>query len=170
MKRFKWLKNIINLNGFKDIVEVGTGGGHTSKYLLKKIPDIHLVEVAYYPEDGSGKDTKAFETAWRNRIAPFLDRVTVLEGPSIDVCGFVPDGFYDLVFIDANHSYENVLEDIKVWLPKIKKGGIICGHDCNHIRFPGVKKAVEEVFGDKAIQEPFNDWIWYVRISNETNK
>jgi len=41
----------------------------------------------------------------------------------------VIDGL-DLVFIDGSHDYGEVRKDIEKWLPKIKKGGIICGHDC----------------------------------------
>ena len=36
----------------------------------------------------------------------------------------------DLVFIDGNHVYEHIREDILLWLPKIKDGGMIFGHDC----------------------------------------
>lgn len=40
------------------------------------------------------------------------------------------DGILDLVFIDANHSYDSIKQDILLWLPKVKPGGILCGHDC----------------------------------------
>lgn len=51
----------------------------------------------------------------------------------------------DVVYIDASHRYEDVSKDIDFWLPLIKKGGVICGHDyCN--RSPGVIKAVDERF------------------------
>jgi hypothetical protein len=52
-----------------------------------------------------------------------------------------------LVFIDADHTYESITSDIQSWLPKVKVGGIISGHDYNH---PPVKQAVHEllnVFG-----------------------
>ena len=35
----------------------------------------------------------------------------------------------DIVFIDAGHGYDDVSQDIKLWLPKVRKGGIIAGHD-----------------------------------------
>ena len=52
----------------------------------------------------------------------------------------------DLVFIDADHRYPAVRADIKAWLPKVRPGGYICGHD--HGIFSGVDEAVREAFGD----------------------
>ena len=39
------------------------------------------------------------------------------------------DESLDFVYIDANHAYDFVKEDLEMWWPKIKKGGYICGHD-----------------------------------------
>ena len=59
---------------------------------------------------------------------------------------------FDLVFIDATHSEESVREDIQLWAPKVRPGGIVCGHDYNNKRFPGVKIAVDEYFGEENIE------------------
>jgi predicted O-methyltransferase YrrM len=54
------------------------------------------------------------------------------------------DGSLDGVFIDADHSYEAVKQDIQNWLPKIRVGGILAGHDYNST-FQEVMKAVNEL-------------------------
>jgi predicted O-methyltransferase YrrM len=56
------------------------------------------------------------------------------------------DRSIDFLFIDADHSYEGALEDINLWMPKMKPESVIAGHDYD---WPGVKRAVDEVFGDK---------------------
>lgn len=52
------------------------------------------------------------------------------------------------VYIDGDHAYEAVRDDIKAWLPKIKHGGILAGHDYG-AGWPGVQKAVDEILGSK---------------------
>lgn len=41
----------------------------------------------------------------------------------------IPDESLDFIYIDGNHQYSSVLEDIKLWYPKVKPGGIFAGHD-----------------------------------------
>jgi predicted O-methyltransferase YrrM len=65
----------------------------------------------------------------------------------------------DFVFIDADHEYDSVVKDINAWLPKIKQGGIISGHD--YFNPCGVKKAVDEKFGNEV---KFNGPCWYVEL------
>jgi predicted O-methyltransferase YrrM len=50
----------------------------------------------------------------------------------------------DVVFIDLTHTYDAVKEDIKLWLPKVKKGGFIAGDDY-HENWKGVIQAVDEL-------------------------
>jgi len=61
------------------------------------------------------------------------------------------DGILDLVFIDADHSYGSIKQDIELWLPKVKAGGILCGHDCEgyYTQYTEVQK---KTFGDGNIE------------------
>ena len=50
----------------------------------------------------------------------------------------------DVVFIDADHEYDSIRQDIEIWSKLIRKGGIICGHDFRS-EFPGVQQAVQKL-------------------------
>ena len=49
----------------------------------------------------------------------------------------------DLVFIDGDHSYDAVVDDIEAWEPKVRPGGVLGGHDFA-VNFEGVIRAVTE--------------------------
>jgi predicted O-methyltransferase YrrM len=88
--------------------------------------------------------------------------VKLLCSDSENASSLFPDEFFDLVFIDANHSYKNVKNDILCWLPKLKQGGTISGHDyCD--AWPGVKQAVDEIFAKFKLHttcwETRKEWI-----------
>jgi predicted O-methyltransferase YrrM len=54
---------------------------------------------------------------------------------------------FDLIFLDAMHTYQEVKADINRWYPYVHAGGVMAFHDYRHDDFPGVEKAVDEVFG-----------------------
>jgi predicted O-methyltransferase YrrM len=82
--------------------------------------------------------------------------ITPIRGDSAQSAQLFQDQSVDACFIDACHEYEYVKTDILAWYPKIKSGGIICGHDYMwfHERpgGPPVKKAVDEVLGSYNIE------------------
>lgn len=63
---------------------------------------------------------------------------------------------FDLVFIDTPHDYASVIADLRAWLPLVKPGGIIAGHDyCP--QWPGVAKALDEMFGQVDLRARVNE-------------
>jgi len=64
---------------------------------------------------------------------------------SVDAAERMPDESLDLVFIDADHTYEGVYKDILAWLPKVRVGGTMLFHDFAHHAWPGVRQAVTEL-------------------------
>jgi len=60
--------------------------------------------------------------------------ITVIIGDSKESAAYIPDNYLDICFLDADHRYDDTNKNIKAYLPKIKAGGILCGHDCEDIR------------------------------------
>jgi len=71
------------------------------------------------------------------------------------------DGSVDVIFLDANHSFDAVKEDICNWLPKLKVGGVFCGHDYGRKEY-GVTEAVHE-FWDK-VENPARS-MWKIVVN-----
>jgi len=79
-----------------------------------------------------------------SNIEPVKHIINPIRMTSIEASKLYEDNSLDFVFIDASHEYEDVKEDILAWLPKVKIGGILAGHDYN--TFEGVNRAVDEIF------------------------
>lgn len=73
----------------------------------------------------------------------------------------IKDGSLDMCFIDGNHHFPVVQDDIDNYLPKIRKGGILCGHDYNNPC--DVKEAVDKTFGVNNIETRGSVWIYRVK-------
>lgn len=121
--------------GFTRGVEVGTCEGYYAETLLSENPDLILTCVdpwkvypgyADYARQSTLDKAKA---AAEQRLSKFYGRCYFELKFSEDAAREVPDGSLDFVYIDANHELMPVLRDIYAWVPKVKKGGIISGHD-----------------------------------------
>lgn len=72
------------------------------------------------------------------RLSRFGERAAFRRQTSKDAASSVPDGSLDFVYIDAKHDYASVKEDIALWWPKVKVGGLFAGHDYLHASSPGI--------------------------------
>lgn len=139
----------------KSIVEIGVFQGKTSIEFRKFFPDalLYLIDPWKLYDDYLTQEAGPrslipvdYENAYQSLRKIFSQdpKVKILRKTSVEALSDVPDGV-DLVFIDGNHSYSYVKQDIEVWLPKVRHGGILSGHDYNNL-FPGVIQAVDEFF------------------------
>jgi GT2 family glycosyltransferase len=102
-----------------------------------------------------------YDTFLKN-INPVQHIITPIKELSWDGAKHYEDNSLDFVFIDAAHDYESVKKDINAWFPKIKKGGIISGHD--YAWSDDVKKAVDEFFVGKEIYETEGCWVYFTEV------
>lgn len=141
-------------------VEVGTHQGCFASDILHiwKGDKLYLVDawrrVEFWKDEPSmlNQDHTMNMLATVKRLEPFRERVCVIRELSTDAAELFQDGSLDFVYIDADHSREAVLADLRAWFPKVKYGGIIAGHDYLKKDLPcggayGVIEAVEEYFG-----------------------
>jgi hypothetical protein len=86
--------------------------------------------------------------------------ISKIKGDSAKSAEGFPDKYFDFVYIDACHEYEQALADIRAWMPKIRPNGVLAGHDY-HPDYLGVIKAVQEVFCG---QQNVVEYNWWVRL------
>ena len=93
--------------------------------------------------------------------------VEILRMDSAAAVKLFPDNFFDFIYIDGDHSYEAVKNDLHMWHPKLKKYGVMCGDDFSHISGRGVIEAVQEFsFEKKLIIQTMGSkdtQFWYVK-------
>ena len=145
------------------ICEVGIYKGRmtamwTVELLNAGIPFTYMAVDHFDGRASASLDDDYYEETMKN-LAPVLDYVSVIRSTSIDEAARHACEF-DVVYIDAGHDYDSVKADIGAWLPKVRKGGIICGDD--YISgWDGVIRAVDEAFGKV---ERIGNQQWYVRL------
>lgn len=130
------------------LVEIGTYAGDSAVIFADYFKHVVCVDMW---QQGKGdpeiKDhiAEAFEI-FRQRIIgkniSFLRQVSV---SAAHLC-FKEDSI-DAIYIDAGHDYQSVKDDLKAWVPKVKIGGLVMGHDYGSTKFKGVKRAVDEILG-----------------------
>ena len=139
----------LKLNG--EGVEVGVAAGAYS-YIILLNSDLKLL----YSVDNW--DDSLIKAKAEGRLSRFGDRSKVMHTTSEEASKSFSDNSLDFVYIDADHVYKSVKQDLELWYPKVRKYGILAGHDyvdrvCKYGVF-GVKKAVNEMV-DKYNQELF---------------
>jgi cephalosporin hydroxylase len=98
----------------------------------------------------------------------FNDLVTLVPADSVKASSLFADNSVSMVFLDTDHSYEHLRAEIVAWLPKVKIGGIIAGddiglpHELDPI-WPGVRRAVTELFGTDWQHSPHDSWVHFKR-------
>lgn len=147
--------------------EIGVRQGNTSDVLLKYNKHLDLVLVdPYLPYHDVGTDftqekqDEEFKRAVEN-LCVYGPRARWCHKLSVEAAVDYPTEYFDFVFIDAEHTYDACKADIQAWWPKVRLGGLLCGHDYS---MADVNKAVNEMFPGsvKALPYPFEVW-WVVR-------
>lgn len=119
--------------GYRVGAEIGVDKGHFSCLMFQNIPELKMYLVDPYSDYKDiarhvRRRPEAKEMA--HTIMKGYD-VTWIEDMSENAFNQVPDGSLDFVYIDGNHRYDYVMLDIILWQRKVRKGGMVSGHDYN---------------------------------------
>lgn len=149
-------------------VEVGSWLGKSSSFLIdNKKPSQKIICIDTWK--GSQNELHT-----HHRLATLVDIFEIFKEnlgdrdyssirlPSVEAAKTFDNDSLDVVFIDAEHTYEALKNDINAWLPKVKQGGYIAGHDYSS-GWPGVVRAVHEFFSSNSILQGSYGSCWMVK-------
>lgn len=153
-----------NLLQNSKMIEIGAYTGESTQIFASTgiFSEINVIEPFKFNESFNNTNIENIqkwnkvEEEFRNNTR-FFNNVNLIKEYSHNVSAIFADKSVDLVYIDGDHSYEAVNKDIELYLPKIKQGGILAGHDYSK-SWPGVVKAVDERLGSP--DAIFKDTSW----------
>lgn len=177
-----WRPSYRNLLGIKKpiVAEIGILEGFNSRLALKYIDfgKYYLIDpYKEYNQIDIGNLHIIKQEEWDNLYNQVKERfknnsnVELIRVTSEEASKLFPDETFDFVYIDADHNYQSVWNDINYWYPKVKKNGYLGGHD---VEFGDVKSVVykfyltkyeeqKDKFIDMTIDTGYNDW-WIKKI------
>ena len=173
--RYETVLDLINKNNYKSYAEIGLGKGKTIRHLVKNItdPDFILYGIDPYERYSElhGKGLRHSEDSFKYNMKEMLDSVSderfvFYNEYSHDGASHFEDRSIDFIFIDGNHTFKHVLQDMKDWYPKVRDGGILAGHDYyspgkTH-QYRQVGKAVDKFCKEIKVDTLFApDHVWY---------
>lgn len=180
LRRWDVVAGLCQSIGAKTFVEVGCKEGRTTGFVLANCPDICVIAIdpwivqprmAGVVRDDPTRETyedwdfAEIERVFWENVGAHKDRVEMLRETSAQAaCNIRQPGgpqYFDVVFIDALHDYDSVMQDISLWWPKVREGGFICGHDYQH-KFSGVMRAVADHFPLMRVGV-CPDSVWFVQ-------
>jgi predicted O-methyltransferase YrrM len=165
------LPRLIQEHKLKIGAEIGVAYGGHAEAMLAVMPNKLLYTIDPYQPDWEGTDgyslpggknfgKEEYEELFLHalhRIRKAGCKFELLRKTSHEAFAIINEPL-DFVFIDAKHTYENLYTDIFLWKHKVRKGGIIAGHDFDHPSYPGIRKAVTQHFKGWLVEDGYVWW------------
>jgi GR25 family glycosyltransferase involved in LPS biosynthesis len=144
-------------------VEIGVGDGKFSQQLASEAEFLEFYSVdswnritndSFYANGEKMVNEfseKCYEWA-KEKLEPL--GVKIIRQDSVEAAKTFPDNFFDFIYIDADHTEEAVVADIEAWYPKLRKGGMMAGHDYMDAKMDW-ENGIYSLFGVKSAVDNF---------------
>lgn len=159
------LPELFNELGFKIGAEIGVLTGVYSEILCKGIPGLKLYGIdawqIYMPDYRDYKEQVKLDDAYAKaivRLKPY--NVELIQAFSMDAVKTFLNNSLDFVYIDGNHEYPFVTQDIIYWSRKVRPGGIVAGHDYYETKAKSSRCHV--IPAVQGYTRAYKIWPWFV--------
>jgi hypothetical protein len=188
-RRWDVLASFMVSQNYRTFVEVGCKSGRTTGHILANVPDSRVIAIdPWITQEANGDPTRETYKDWDfakieadfwANVGEHKDRCTMVRKSSAAAVELLSVGLmslemalhkparvdFDIIFIDALHDYASVKQDIALWWPHVRVGGMLTGHDFNH-QWPGVERAIADSFNLMHIGVA-SDSVWFVIKQSE---
>lgn len=141
----------------ENVLEIGVAWGYHAEHLLSCLPNIKYTGIDPYQSGYDGKDSfceyvcklfnddeqssmdRLYTAVKCNLENKYRDRVVILRDSSLNAIKNLTVPF-SLIFLDGDHRFENVKQELALFWPLVREGGLLVGDDYD---WPDVKKAVD---------------------------
>ena len=150
----KYIKNSFN------VIEIGTDNGDFAEFILNNSNcNLYCIDpYISYDEYNDGINNKTGDllfTTTQKRLNLFGKRIKMIRKFSHDALNDINEQI-DFIYIDGNHSYKYVLQDLVDWYPKLKMGGVIIGDDA--VDTPDLLRKNDNVFIDWGYENCYGNY------------
>lgn len=145
--------------GFNIGYEIGTCTGKYAEILCQANPNLVLKTVDPFTEVfedrrtirlGNDSQQRLFEQS-TEKLKPY--KCEIVRKESLEAARDVPYKSIDFVYIDGSHEFDYVMTDIIEWTKRVRRGGIVSGHDYYNFKWAGVVRAVDTYCQEHRIKE-----------------
>lgn len=141
------LYSLFHTLGYTKGAEIGVRWGKNAIDMFEAIPGLDLIAVDPWCDYNDIDKILTIEKHERQLrkaqkvLAPY--NITFMRMKSMEAVVEIPNESLDFVYIDGNHCFDFIMEDLIEWNRKVRQGGIISGHDFCHYRSQQVVEAVQ---------------------------
>ena len=137
------------------MVEVGSFSGVSSDVFARYVKTLYCVDL-WELNDPENETFKKCERLF-DKVLQAHKNIVKIKNYSLEAVKDFPDESLDIVYIDGDHEYPNCQHDIEAWLPKVKKGGWVTGHDTH---LDTVLVALHRTIGKDYRNYSDTSWAW----------
>ncbi len=149
--------------GFKVGAEIGVAMGEFSEKFCKAGLKLYAIDPWLYYGDYPHRQSQmdGYYENTKRILTPYKD-CTIIRKTSMDALANIADESLDFVYIDGNHHFRYVAEDICEWSKKVRKGGVVSGHDYFFTKAKGLMTAHHIAYVVHAYTQAYGIRNWYV--------
>jgi GT2 family glycosyltransferase len=153
-----------------NFLEIGCWKGKSTVYLAVEIINSNKNINLYCVDTWEGSNEHKYDISVQNKslyqeflqnILPVKNIIKPFQSTSVLASNEFQNDFFDFIFIDASHKYEDIKNDLNVWYPKVKQGGILAGHDYQAY-WEEVQRAVNEFVSENNLSIRIQEDCWII--------